>query len=1182
MTSHRPQVAGLRRLTLVAAALLLAACSSSKKSSPPSEEPAPSGTLTLHYHRALQDYAGWSLVPTGGATSTAPVAASSTDAFGAVYVVTTASSASALEFTMRHGADPDAAGTITVALPGPSAGSYVFSGRGHAFAGPLPATPGPSQVVVFYTRRDGSYSGWGLHLWGDQVTETAWTAPLQPAGVHAELGAEFLVTITSGVAGNCPAGKVCVIAHNGENKDPGPDMSFDASVLGSIVFVTSGSAVVTAYPPAPPGPGIVGAAAHLLSRSVLVWDATDPDHAATTFELRWSATAGVHGTATDVVGGSTIALTPDPAALTTALQALAPHLKTRRAFRIATADLPALEQALKGQLVAVARKAGGGFVAATQVQTAFALDDLYPYAGPLGLTFAGGAPTFRIWAPTAQAVRLHVFDAAKTAVTQVDMVAGAQGLWSYTGPAAWYGDYYQYELDVYHPATGNVENVRTSDPWAVSLSTNGRYAQVVDLSDPALVPAGWAAVTKPPLDAFEDVVVYEGHVRDFSVLDPSVVETARRGRYLGFEPEAASTSNGIAHLAALARAGLTHLHLLPAFDFATIDEDPAHRVDVGDLFATLCARNAQVPTATCGQYAGNTILEAIESLAGDSDQQQQIAAWMKDLDSFNWGYDPVHFGVPEGSYASSAEGTTRIVEFRRMVMALARVGIRVVMDVVYNHTNAAGVASPYSVLDKVVPWYYHRLDPDTGAVLSSTCCANTASEHAMMQKLMVDTAVRWARDYKVDGLRLDLMGHHMKSNLLALRAALDALTVPNDGVDGPKVFLYGEGWNFGEVMNDARGVNATQLNMAGTGIGTFNDRIRDAVRGGGPFDSSWDIRTYQGFATGQWFDPNELGTATAAMKTAMLQATDRLKVGMAGNLADFRLRICTLVGDYNRPGSALSYGSNPAQPTGYTQDPQEAINYVSAHDNQDLFDIVQAKLPTGTSMADRVRVQVLALATVALGQGVPFFHMGDDVLRSKSMERNSYDSGDWFNRVDWSGQTCGWRSGLPAASQGQSDWPLARQLFADATIAPTPSDIDVAGLRFQELLRMRKSTPLFRLRTKADVMTRVDFLNTGCSGIPGVVVMTITDGTCAGADLDPDRDAVVVILNADVQSHDLTVPGAGTGTWRLHPELGASADTRAQTSSRAGEVFTVPARTVAVFEQLQGASQGQGLACNSR
>ncbi len=230
-----------------------------------------------------------------------------------------------------------------------------------------------------------------------------------------------------------------------------------------------------------------------------------------------------------------------------------------------------------------------------------------------------------------------------------------------------------------------------------------------------------------------------------------------------------------------------------------------------------------------------------------------------------------------------------------MVKSLNETGLRVVMDVVYNHTNAAGQAEK-SVLDRIVPGYYHRLLED-GTLATSTCCANTATEHAMMEKLMVDSIVTWARDYKVDGFRFDLMGHHSKANLLAVRAALDELTLAADGVDGSKIYLYGEGWNFGEVANDARFVQATQTNMDGTGIGTFNDRLRDAVRGGGPFDG--DHRVNQGFASGLYTDPNgvEHDDARAAAPAAAAAAgpdqgrPDRQPPGLRVRRPDRRDRV---------------------------------------------------------------------------------------------------------------------------------------------------------------------------------------------------------------------------------------------------------------------------------------------------
>ena len=1144
----------MRRLPLLL--LSLAACHTSAT-------PPPPAAFTLHYHRALADYSGWTVQTSAGAAE-ASAAALSTDGFGAVYHLTVTSGAPKLSFTLANGSTSDAAGALSVDISGPVREAWVFSGFAEAIPRALPAVPKASQVAVYYLRPDAAYTGWGLHTWGDVVTLTAWGSPLQPAGVDPEFGAGFVFDLKPG------GDQVNFIVHKADTKDPGPDMGWSVKAFGNIIFLLSGSANINSRPVKVGQLSIVGASAHLISRDTLAWNVTGK--APASYELRYSATAAVAATDTDVTGGSLIALAPNSAGLTTAQQQLVPHLATVPAFSIAAADLAKVKDALKGQLIAVARDAAGKVVQATQVQTAFALDDLHSWDGPLGVTFSAGAPTLRLWAPTAQAVKLHVYDASKTETDVVTPTVDAQGVWTSAGLASWKGRYYRYELDVYHPVTGRIEHVVTTDPYAVNLDTNGNYAQLIDLSDPALKPAGWDALAKPALAAPQDIVIYESHIRDFSATD-TTVPAAERGKYLAFTE---AGSDGMKHLAALRAAGLTHLHLLPAFDFATVDEDPANRVDLSDGFDRLCAKNSAVPAALCTQFGTQTIAQALASFAGDSDQQQAIAGYLHAIDSFNWGYDPFHYGAPEGSYASTAEGTAKVLEFRKMVQGLAGAGLRTVMDVVYNHTNAAGLGDK-SVLDKVVPGYYHRLDADSGAVLSSSCCANTASEHHMMGKLMTDTLVRWARDYKVDGFRFDLMGLHMKADILNARDALAALTPGADGVDGSKIYLYGEGWEVGELAKNARGTNANQANMAGTGIGTFNDRIRDAGRGGGPFDSGGDLRKNQGFANGLFLDPNELDTVAAAtQKDALAASLDRIKVGMAGNLADFRLTTYT---DSQTSGQAVPYNGARA---GYTQSPEEAINYVSAHDNQTLWDIFAYKLPTGTSIADRVRAYDAALDIVLLGQGVPFFHLGDDTLRSKSMERDSYDSGDWFNRVDWKLQGNGFRSGLPNAGKDQANWPAIKTLFADATATPGPSDIAAAGAHFREMLQIRKSSPLFRLRTKDDVMKRVDFKNAGSAQVPGVVVMTITDGACGVAnlpDLDPARDALVVIVNPDKVAHTMTVAGASGFT--LHTVLQGSADSVVKSASASGTSFTVPARTTAVFEQLQGAARGAGLPCNA-
>jgi pullulanase-type alpha-1,6-glucosidase len=394
--------------------------------------------------------------------------------------------------------------------------------------------------------------------------------------------------------------------------------------------------------------------------------------------------------------------------------------------------------------------------------------------------------------------------------------------------------------------------------------------------------------------------------------------------------------------------------------------------------------------------------------------------------------------------------------------------------------------------------------------------------------------------------------------MLDLRAALDALTVTRDGVDGRSIYLYGEGWNFGEVAGNARFVQASQLNMAGTGIGTFSDRLRDAVRGGGPFDSDPRI---QGFATGLFTDPNgaAVNGTQEQQRVRLLLYQDQIKVGLTGNLRDYSF--VNAAGATVR-GSQVDYNGQPA---GYAADPSDTITYVDAHDNETLFDELQYKLPQATAMADRVRMNTVALATTALAQSPSFWHAGNDLLRSKSFDRNSFNSGDWFNRIDWTYRTSTWGSGLPPQPDNESKWDFMRPLLADPALTPHEQDIRTAHDRALDLLRIRFSSPLFRLGSAQLIQQHVTFPTGGPNQSPGVIVMAIDDH--AGPDLDPRYEGVVVVFNAGATTTTQTVPALAHARYTLHPVQAAGSDpvVRAATYQPATGSFTVPARTVAVF-----------------
>jgi len=482
------------------------------------------------------------------------------------------------------------------------------------------------------------------------------------------------------------------------------------------------------------------------------------------------------------------------------------------------------------------------------------------------------------------------------------------------------------------------------------------------------------------------------------------------------------------------------------------------------------------------------------------------------------------------------------------------------MDVVYNHTSASG-QDERSILDRIVPGYYHRLDA-RGAVHTSTCCANTATEHRMMARLMIDTAVRWVRDYRIDAFRFDLMGHQPRAAMERLQQAVDAAA-------GRRIPLLGEGWNFGEVADGARFVQAAQGSLEGTGIATFSDRARDAVRGGGAGDNGIDQVLHQGYVNGLHYAPNALAAGRHG-RDDLLRSADLVRVGLAGSLRSFRMR------DHRDVDVRLDELRYARQPAGYAGAPDEVVNYVENHDNQTLFDLNVFKLPAGTTREDRARVQILAAAINAFSQGIAYFHAGIDTLRSKSMDRNSYDSGDWFNRIDWRYADNHFGSGLPPRADNEASWPWMRPLLADPRIKPTAEHIAWTRDAFRDLLRIRASSTLFRLRSSADIRARLSFPNTGSAQVPTVLVGHLHGRGYPGAGFDE----LLYLINVDTRAHALALPSEAGKPYLLHPvQRGAQAtDQRPRTQAAyvaATGVFHVPARSALVYVVADQGGQPQ-------
>jgi pullulanase/glycogen debranching enzyme len=850
-----------------------------------------------------------------------------------------------------------------------------------------------------------------------------------------------------------------------------------------------------------------------LSRALIRWPGAAP---AARFRLYHSRNAGLRIEGGHVLGADGAlelqAATSAPAALDQRFR----FAGAGPLLAIAAADQAQLPELARGQLLLAEEDARGKLVQATGLQAAGLLDDLYAAAvqsPPLGSALAGNRTDYRLWAPTAQQVLLCSYASAQAPAESASPLRmnAATGVWSLSRPSDDRGRYYRYLVDVSVPGVGIVRN-RVTDPYSLSLSADSQRSYMANIQDSTLALPGWREHGVPTLAAPTDMVVYELHVRDFSIGDDTV-PAAHRGKYAAFTH---TSSAGMRHLRALAEAGLTDVHLLPVFDLASVPE-------------TGCV----TPTITA-------------PARGDDEGPQAAVAKTAARDCFNWGYDPYHFNAPEGSYAMDADdGASRIREFRLMVQALHDIGLRVGMDVVYNHTTAAG-QDPRSVLDRIVPGYYHRLDAN-GAVERSTCCANTATENAMMARLMIDSAELWVRAYGIDSFRFDLMGHQP-------RAAMEALQQRVDAAAHRHVELIGEGWNFGEVADGKRFVQASQLSLANSGIGTFSDRARDAIRGGSAGDSGAALRDNQGYVNGLVYAPNAAGAKRAPQ--ALPQAADLVRTGLAGTLRDYRMT--TADGSLRRLAD-IAYGNQPA---GYAAQPSEVVNYVENHDNQTLWDIDAWRLPPGTSSAERARVQALATALDAFSQGIAYFHAGVDVLRSKSLDRNSFDSGDWFNRLDWSYQQNHFGTGLPPKQDNGGDWQAMRALLTRPELRATPADIAFMRDVFRDQLRIRHSSALFRLRSAAEVQSRLSFENVGPDQNPLVI-----DGHLDGKDLaGANFREVEYLVNVSPETQSLLLPAQAGKRWVLHPVQRAGADARVREASVSPQgVFTVPGRTAVVW-----------------
>ncbi|HOA90371.1 MAG: type I pullulanase [Bacillota bacterium] len=507
----------------------------------------------------------------------------------------------------------------------------------------------------------------------------------------------------------------------------------------------------------------------------------------------------------------------------------------------------------------------------------------YTYNGSLGALWSPEKTEFRLWAPTAVKVLLKLGDGGVSAVIPMEKAEG--GTWKKEVFGDLDGQRYNYIVR-HHDVEYEVV-----DPYARAVTVNGQMGVVVDLSKTN--PKGWNDTPDPELHSAVDAIVYEVHVRDFSISPDSGIQN--KGLYLGFTELGTTTSGsvytGVSHLKEL---GITHVQLLPIYDFATVDET-------------------------------------------------------RPFDSYNWGYDPLNFNAPEGSYATDPKDPiARIRELKQLIQSLRENGIRVVMDVVYNHTYY----TEESAFNKIVPGYYYRTDRDGVYSNGSGCGNELKTERKMVRKFIVDSMCYWAEEYKIKGFRIDLMGVFDIETVNTLREKLHKID--------PSILIYGEGWNGGPSLLDdnLRAVKGKAHEFLC--IGVFNDDFRDAIKGN-VFRAE-----NRGFISGAY-------GMEESIKCGITAAVDHPGV------------------DYKR----VLYSRAP-----FCVNPFQSINYAEAHDNLTLFDKLTRSNPEDDEPLTIAR-QKLAGAVILLAQGIPFLHAGQEFCRTKFGDYNSYRSGDFINQIVW-------------------------------------------------------------------------------------------------------------------------------------------------------------------------------------
>lgn len=591
------------------------------------------------------------------------------------------------------------------------------------------------------------------------------------------------------------------------------------------------------------------------------------------------------------------------------------------------------------------------------------------------MVYTPKSTNFMLWAPTAEAVKVNIFDEGldSKAVNSVKMRRGDNGQWTAEIDEDLNGKFYTFNVCIDGKWLDDTPGV-----MAKAVGVNGKRAAILDLK--STDPEGWENDKRPELKSFNDIILYEMHHRDFSLDSLSGINN--KGKFLALTEEGTRNiygqTTGIDHLKEL---GITHVHILPSYDYASVDETKL------------------------------------------------------DTPQYNWGYDPQNYNVPDGSYSTDPyKPEVRIREFKQMVQSLHKAGIRVIMDVVYNHT----FNTEHSNFELTVPGYFYRQNEDGTFANGSGCGNETASDREMVRCYIVESVKHWVNEYHVDGFRFDLMGIHDIETMKAIRAELDKID--------PTIFIYGEGWaaSAPKYPKEKLAMKANTWQMPG--IAAFSDEFRDSLRG------SWSDDTKGAFVTeGKGYESGVMFGIAAALPHPQLKE---------------------VLKDY---------------PASWTAQPTQMISYISCHDDHCIGDRLLITAPKADTK-QRMRLLKLAETAVFTSQGVPFIFTGDELMRDKKGVKNSFNSPDSINVIDWR-----------LKKEHNDSYEYIKGLIA-----------------------LRKAHPAFRLGSAEKVYEHLEFINPGREG---VVAFRIK-----GQPVGEEWKDITVILNAKAETVRVEVP---EGTYRM-------------------------------------------------